>query len=107
MGYFPNGTAGDMFEAEFCSKCVHEDDEKGCPVMLAHVLYAYDLCNEDEAKNPGKHVLEMLIVQDEKRNTQRCSMFVSVSRLKMSRARAAKHEKLEERLAELKREATR
>ncbi len=59
MGYFANGTEGDIFERDNCHKCVHEDDEKGCPVMLAHILFSYDLCNQDE--HPGKVMLDMLI----------------------------------------------
>lgn len=72
MGYFSNGTEGDMFEATYCNKCVHEDDEKGCPVMLAHILYSYDLCNE--TKHPGKVMLDMLIPRDGPWNKQ-CAMF--------------------------------
>ena len=63
MGYFPNGSAGDYFERTHCNKCAHENEEKGCPVMLAHVLYSYELCNEK--KHPGKVILDMLIPDGE------------------------------------------
>lgn len=72
MGYFANGTEGDMFEAQNCNKCVHEDDEKGCPVMLAHLLYSYELCNAKD--HPGKHMLDMLIPRKGAWN-ERCAMF--------------------------------
>src|SRR6266498_3031742 len=67
MGYFANGTEGAMFEEAFCSRCVHSDLGPGkeigvdppCPVWMAHMLYAYELCNE--ADHPGKVILDMLI----------------------------------------------
>jgi hypothetical protein len=72
MGYFANGTEGDMFEASQCAKCVHDNDETGCPVMLAHVLYSYVLCNEKE--HPGKVILDMLIPRKGAYNED-CAMF--------------------------------
>jgi hypothetical protein len=77
MAYFPNGTAGDMFEEEYCNHCVHEGDyEKGesCPVMLAHILYAYELCNKKE--HPGKVILDMLIPEDKRGFPEQCAMFL-------------------------------
>ena len=76
MGYFPNGTSGDNFEADYCSHCVHEDFERGCPVFNAHVLFSYELCNEKE--HPGKVILDMLIPIDESKcGNAQCAMFVS------------------------------
>lgn len=66
MGYFANGTEGAIFEERVCSRCVHYDREPGvdkpCPVWMAHLLYAYDLCNEKE--HPGKVILDMLIPEE-------------------------------------------
>lgn len=67
MGYFSNGTEGRMFEEAWCSRCVHSDIsgdrepgvDPACPVWMAHLLFAYDLCNEKE--HPGKIILDMLI----------------------------------------------
>lgn len=67
MGYFSNGTEGEMFEDQWCSRCVHSDISAGreigvdppCPVLFAHHLFAYDLCNEEE--HPGKVILDLLI----------------------------------------------
>ncbi len=78
MGYFANGTEGTFYEERYCNRCVHEDaDGKGCAVMLAHILYAYQLCNEDD--HPGKHMLDMLIPpsKDGLGNDQ-CSMFAAL-----------------------------
>lgn len=70
MGYFPNGTSGDIYEAQYCARCIHRDEEKGCPVMTAHMLYAYSGGEE------AKHILNMLIPEHktECRNEQ-CRLF--------------------------------
>jgi hypothetical protein len=78
MAYFSNGTEGMMYEERWCNRCHHEDDERGCPVMLAHLLYAYDLCNKKS--DPGKVMLDMLIPMDAKGlYPEKCSMFVERS----------------------------
>lgn len=67
MGYFSNGTEGEMFEEAWCSRCVHSDLGFGkeigvdppCPIWMAHSAYAYQLCNETE--HPGKVILDLLI----------------------------------------------
>jgi hypothetical protein len=67
MGYFANGTEGELFEEQWCSRCVHSDVGPGkeigsdppCPVWMAHQLFAYQLCNEGE--HPGKVILDTLI----------------------------------------------
>jgi hypothetical protein len=67
MGYFSNGTEGEIFEEQWCANCRHSDISGGreigvdppCPVWFAHQLYAYELCNEDE--HPGKVILDLLI----------------------------------------------
>lgn len=61
MGYFSNGTEADMWEADNCAGCVHADEDKGCPVMLAHILFAYDECN---SKSNAKVMLDMLIPRE-------------------------------------------
>jgi hypothetical protein len=70
MGYFPNGTAGDLFEEQHCSRCVHRGhDGTGCNVMLAHILFSYTLC--DKPGHEGKQILDLLIPEGERS----CSMF--------------------------------
>lgn len=75
MAYFPNGTAGDIFEAEWCSRCAHEggEDGPGCPVMLAHILYSYELCNAKD--DPGKVILDLLIPDEAPTHVPACAMF--------------------------------
>lgn len=69
MGYFANGTEGELFEEAWCARCVHSDHRPGkefgdrdnppCPVWMAHLLFARGLCNAEE--HPGKLILDMLI----------------------------------------------
>lgn len=77
MGYFPNGTSFDFWFDDNCGKCAHwpkDDGSPGCPVEMAHMLYAYELCNEES--HPGKVILDMLIpIAKDGLNNERCAMF--------------------------------
>jgi hypothetical protein len=69
MGYFPNGTSGDAYEEQYCSRCVHQKMfDGGCTVFLAHLLHNYDECNKPDS------ILHMLIPRDGIENKQ-CTMF--------------------------------
>ena len=73
MGYFSNGTEGECYYEEYCSRCIHNGDGEGpmCAVWTAHLLYSYDLCNEE--KNP----LNVLIPRSKDRlYNERCKMFI-------------------------------
>lgn len=39
MAYFSNGTEGQMYEERYCNRCVHRDDEYGCPIWNLHFAY--------------------------------------------------------------------
>ena len=71
MGYFPNGTSGMMYEDKYCSRCIHEDDEGGCAVMLLHMIHNYRECNNDES------MLHKLIQLDDDGFNEQCRMFVA------------------------------
>ena len=77
MGYFSNATEWDFWAADNCFRCHHwpkDDDGPGCPVEMAHVLYAYELCNEKE--HAGKVILDMLIPRSENGcGNGKCAMF--------------------------------
>lgn len=79
MGYFSNGTEGDRWESQNChTGCLHHDEDEiekgnGCPIILAHLMYAYELCNEKE--HPGKVILDLLIPRKNVYNEQ-CAMLV-------------------------------
>lgn len=75
MGYFSNGTDGESYEQRYCSRCIHSQDDPGkpvCPVMLAHILYAYEECG---SKSNAAHILNILIPREGAANAQ-CTMFV-------------------------------
>ena len=78
MGYFPNGTSGEIYESEYCSKCVHRngpDGKSGCAVWFAHMMRNYDECNKKDS------ILHMLIPKnDEKLCNDRCLMFWPIAR---------------------------
>lgn len=49
MGYFSNGTEGEIYEDKYCSNCVHcpELFGKECPVLEAHLEFNYESNAED------------------------------------------------------------
>ena len=73
MGYFPNGTAGEIYYDQWCSRCIHEremregSDGPGCPIWAAHLLWNYD--------DKRKEFLDWFIPRDGLHNEQ-CKMFV-------------------------------
>jgi len=71
MGYFPNGTAGEMYEAEYCDRCVHQKpDDGGCAVFLAHLLHNYEECNKPDS------ILHLLIpLSKDGLGNEQCEMF--------------------------------
>lgn len=77
MGYFSNATEGDFWESDNCAKCHHNgtgEDDPLCPVMAAHMLYAYEMCNEHE--NPAKIILDLLIPRNKNElGNAKCAMF--------------------------------
>lgn len=49
MGYFSNASEGDIYEAQYCNRCVHNLDDVGCPVLVAHMLWNYEECNKPDS----------------------------------------------------------
>lgn len=68
MGYFSNGTEGQLYEAQYCDKCAHQD---GCTVWLLHMLKNYEDCNNKESP------LHILIPRGEKGENKKCTMFIA------------------------------
>ena len=76
MGYFSNGTEGEMYEAHYCSRCKHGEwvrDDTGrvplCAVWEAHMMHNYEECNKEDS------ILHVLIPRIGVRNEQ-CRMFL-------------------------------
>ena len=70
MGYFSNGTEGDMYQESWCERCLNSDMEEapGCAVWDAHLMANYDECN-----NPDS-ILHWLIPRNGVIN-EKCNMF--------------------------------
>jgi len=70
MGYFSNGTEGEMYQNRWCDNCIH-NKEDNCRVWFAHQLYNYDECNND------KSILPLLIPRTKDGlDNEQCLMFV-------------------------------
>lgn len=76
MGYFSNGTEGFEYEAKYCSRCVHNDEDNGCPVMNTHFLHNYT--DNDDVKE----ILNMFIPRDDENwnvTNEQCKMFMEAT----------------------------
>lgn len=75
MGYFSNGTEGELYHHAYCSRCVHwpTDPADGmCAVWLAHQLRSYEDCNDPESP------LHVLIPRSkDKCGNEECRMFIA------------------------------
>lgn len=71
MGYFSNGTEGDMYTERFCERCIHNNAEVGCPVLTLHWLWNYDQCSNKEKEQ----ALSLLIPRDKDGWNEQCTMF--------------------------------
>lgn len=61
MGYFSNGTDGDIYQSNFCNRCIHDKEGFGCQIMNAHFFFNYDQHKNEQLKE----VLSMLIPREE------------------------------------------
>ena len=74
MGYFANGSEGDMWEEENCRRCQHDKDD-GCAVLAVHLLYNYD--QQDAGQDKLKAAMQLLIPRaDDGVFNGRCSMLL-------------------------------
>lgn len=74
MGYFSNGTEGDLYEAEHCATCRHGGGETECPIWFVHLLHAHGECGTQSA---GEDILNLLIPREGARNGK-CLMHLPV-----------------------------
>jgi hypothetical protein len=82
MGYFSNGTEGEIYEARYCRRCIHgQDEKKGCAVWDAHLAKNYDEANNDNS------ILHMLIpLKEGGVYNDECRMFIERRTRKTRRA---------------------
>ena len=80
MGYFSNGTEGESYYGQYCSRCIHEKpNDGGCTVWLLHLLHNYEECNKPDS------FLHVLIPRSGDRlSNKQCSMFVAKPALEHS-----------------------
>lgn len=74
MGYFSNGTEGDIYKEHWCRRCANCGDERGdfgCAVWDAHFLYNYDQHTDEGIRK----VLNVLIPRAKDGGNERCLMF--------------------------------
>ncbi len=58
MGYFSNGTEGNMYEEKYCEKCIHYGESgEECTILTLHTCWNYEQTT-DETK---KTALDLLI----------------------------------------------
>jgi hypothetical protein len=69
MGYFSNGTEGELYYEAYCAHCIH-DEHDDCAVLAAHFFYNYDECNKSES------ILHMLIPRAKDGENEQCKMFI-------------------------------
>lgn len=73
MGYFSNGTEGEMYEEEFCSRCVHYGEAgESCAILQVHAIWNYDQNRKD--KKEIRDLLDDLIPRLNDGNEE-CNMF--------------------------------
>ena len=68
MGYFSSGTEGEIYEAQYCARCIHGN--AACSVWLLHLRHNYKECNKPDS------MLHTLIPRPEdKLGNEKCTMF--------------------------------
>jgi len=83
MGYFSNGTEGQSYEEQYCSKCVHnyqgdvvgkmdgQDVHVSCPVWALHMEHNYAECNKE-----GSFLDVLIPKEDDGIWNKQCAMFI-------------------------------
>lgn len=81
MGYFSNGTEGDIYQTQYCSRCIH-DAKENCPILAMHLLYnrdqhpEYAKTDEDRGKAIAtRDILTYLIPRREDGFNGECRFF--------------------------------
>ena len=70
MGYFANGTEGEMYQERYCEQCVH-DRNHDCPILALHLMHNY--------QDGWKNTLDLFIPRDNEGFNLECKMFLEYS----------------------------
>lgn len=74
MGYFSNGTEGDIYRDTYCKRCLHYLDTppgQDCAVWGAHLLY-----NRDFVNNPANPLNILIPLSADGLDNEQCLMFI-------------------------------
>ena len=73
MGYFSNGTEGELYQAQYCDRCLHDNPAKEiyCPVWNLHLRDNYKECNNESAA-----IHELIPRNKDDLGNEKCKMFV-------------------------------
>lgn len=74
MGYFPNGTEYQAYEARYCAHCRNDTDDKPCWILGMHLALNYDQRASTDDGRKAAHLLGSLIPREELTNGE-CVMF--------------------------------
>lgn len=73
MGYFSNGAEGEMYQEDYCLRCVHYGDEnKGCPIWGIHLFNNYDGVKD---KKIGSILNQLIPRSKDGLSNKRCELF--------------------------------
>lgn len=75
MGYFSNGTEGEMYEARYCARCLHSKLEDGCPVWGLHLFYNGE---QNKSEMVGEMLSALIPRSKDGLTNERCEMFVQL-----------------------------
>jgi hypothetical protein len=85
MGYFPNGTANDIYREKYCNQCFH-DRNGDCPIVLLHLVHNYDECNNEHS------FLHALIPRNKTDcDNEECKLFVPNERVRPELETSVEH----------------
>lgn len=86
MGYFQNGTSGDMFREAYCDRCIHDDPENEhdgalCPIWTLHLGWNYDAVGKQDdpareaVRRAKQEALDAFIPRTKDGDNEKCLMF--------------------------------
>lgn len=70
MGYFSNGTEGQVYREDYCDKCLH-DVNNNCAVWNLHLTRNYAECN-----NENSILHELIPIAEDGLSNEQCRMYV-------------------------------
>ena len=82
MGYFPNGSAGDRYQAQYCDRCINWRETSpgsgnwGCPIMDLHTEWNYEQHDIGLIERAKKHALDNFIERKKDTFCDKCKMFI-------------------------------